>query len=353
MNFKNLLNNSYFGNSVLDYTIVLGVIVGGMILLWIMKTLIIHHLRKLVAKTKTTVDDNILALVERFLVPLLYVGLIYFSIISLELNASLKKAMDVFAVAIVTLVGIRLVLAFIRLFIFDVYVPKQKTRSDLEPKFRSLMPAFSVIVWGAGIVFLIDNLGFNISAVVTGLGIGGVAVALAASAVLGDLFAYISIMFDKPFVLGDFLIVGDYLGSVEHIGIKTTRIRSLGGEQLIFSNKDLTDSRIRNYKRMKQRRVVFKLGVTYDTSLARMKEIPEVIKKVIEATPNTKFDRAHFSSYGDFNLEIEVVYYVLSGDYNLYMDVQQMINFAIKEEFEKRKIEFAFPTQTLHLVKQN
>jgi len=158
--------------------------------------------------------------------------------------------------------------------------------------------------------------------------------------------------FDKPFVIGDFLIVGDFLGVVEHIGIKTTHMRSLGGEQVIFSNKDLTDSRIRNYKRMQQRRVLFKLGVTYATALSRMKEIPGVIKTIIEKVKDTRFDRAHFSSFGDFNLEIEIVYYVLASDYNKYMNIQQEINFAIKEEFEKRKIEFAFPTQTVYHIKQ-
>jgi len=214
------------------------------------------------------------------------------------------------------------------------------------------MPLVNIIIYGLGAVLLLSNLGFNISALITGLGIGGVAVALAASAVLGDLFAYISIMFDKPFVIGDFLIVGDFLGVVEHIGIKTTHMRSLGGEQVIFSNKDLTDSRIRNYKRMQQRRVLFKLGVTYATALSRMKEIPGVIKTIIEKVKDTRFDRAHFSSFGDFNLEIEIVYYVLASDYNKYMNIQQEINFAIKEEFEKRKIEFAFPTQTVYHIKQ-
>jgi len=141
------------------------------------------------------------------------------------------------------------------------------------------------------------------------------------------------------------------LGTIEHIGIKTTRIRSLGGEQLVFSNSDLTNSRVRNYKRMQKRRVVFKLGVVYDTPLKVLKEIPKVIEKAIKSIKDTVFDRAHFSSYGDFNLVFEVVYYVLSSDYNKYMDTQQEINFLIKEEFEKRKIEFAFPTQTIHLNK--
>jgi len=168
---------------------------------------------------------------------------------------------------------------------------------------------------------------------------------------LGDLFSYFSILFDRPFEIGDFIIIGDYLGTIEYIGVKTTRVRSLGGEQLIFSNTDLTNSRVRNYKRMEKRRVVFKLGVTYQTPLEKLKAIPGMIEDVIKSVSDTLFDRAHFFSYGDFSLIFEVVYYVIGADYNKYMNIQQEINFAVKKEFEKNKIEFAYPTQTLYLNK--
>ena len=198
-----------------------------------------------------------------------------------------------------------------------------------------------------------DNLGFKISTVIAGLGIGGVAVGLASQAILKDLFSYFSIIFDRPFEVGDFIIIGEYLGSVEHIGAKTTRIRSLSGEQLIFSNTDLTDSRVRNYKRMEKRRVLFRLGVVYQTSLKQLKEIPGIIETVIKNVNDTIFDRAHFLSYGDFSLVFEIVYYVIGADYNKYMDIQQQINFAIKEEFERKGIEFAYPTQTLFVQKES
>ncbi len=214
-----------------------------------------------------------------------------------------------------------------------------------------MLPVIKVAVWGIGIAFLLDNLGFKISTVIAGLGIGGIVVALAAQAVLGDLFSYFAILFDRPFEIGDFIIIEGYLGVVEHVGIKTTRIRSLSGEQLVFSNTDLTNSRVRNYKRMDKRRVLFKLGVTYQTSLEHMKEIPVIITDIIKMIKETTFDRAHFSSYGSFSLDFEVVYYVFGSDYNKYMDIQQKINLAIMEEFEKRGIEFAYPTQTLFLSK--
>ncbi|HNX91670.1 MAG TPA: mechanosensitive ion channel family protein, partial [Candidatus Omnitrophota bacterium] len=170
-------------------------------------------------------------------------------------------------------------------------------------------------------------------------------------ALLKDFFSYFSIVLDRPFKIGDFIVVGDCAGTVEHVGIKTTRIRSLSGEQIVFSNTDLTDSRVRNYEAMERRRVLFRLGVAYETPTQQLKEIPRVIEDIIKKVPGTQFDRAHFFTYGDFSLNFEVVYYVKSADYNAYMDIQQSINLAIKEDFEKRNITFAYPTQTLYINK--
>lgn len=210
-----------------------------------------------------------------------------------------------------------------------------------------------VAIWSVVLLVMLDNLGVNITGLVAGLGVGGIAVALAAQNILGDLFASLSIVLDKPFVVGDFLIMGDFLGSVEKVGIKTTRLRSLSGEQLVFSNNDLLSSRIRNYGRMYERRVVFSIGVTYQTSADTLKKIPGILKAAVEAQDNVRFDRAHFQKYGDFALIFEVVYYVKSSDYGIYMDIQQGINLQIFEEFEDRGIEFAYPTQTVFLQKSD
>ena len=196
---------------------------------------------------------------------------------------------------------------------------------------------------------VLDNLGINVTALVAGLGIGGVAVALALQKILGDLFASLSIMLDKPFVVGDFLVIDDYMGSVEHIGLKTTRIHSLSGEQLVFSNSDLLNSRLRNYGRMFERRVVFSIGVIYETPRKKLQLIPEIIRESVEAQDKIRFDRSHFMKYGDYALMFETVYYVLSPDYNIYMDIQQAIYFAIHKRFEQEQIEFAYPTQKLLL----
>jgi small-conductance mechanosensitive channel len=206
-----------------------------------------------------------------------------------------------------------------------------------------------ILVWTLVMLLALDNLGVDITALVAGLGVGGIAVALAVQNVLGDLFASLSITLDRPFVLGDFIIVGDFMGSVEQIGVKSTRLRSLGGEQIIMSNADLLSSRVRNYGRMKERRVVFKLRVAYQTPRARIERIPTIIRDAISRQEGTRVDRCHFASYGDFALEFETVYYVLSPDYNRYMDIQQAINLTIHGAFEDERIEFAIPTQKLWL----
>jgi small-conductance mechanosensitive channel len=204
-------------------------------------------------------------------------------------------------------------------------------------------------VWGCIVLLALDNLGVNISTLIAGLGVGGIAVALATQKILGDLFASLSIIMDRPFVVGDFLVLGNEMGTVENIGLKTTRVRSLSGEQLILSNSDLLSSRIRNYGRMFERRIVGSFGVTYDTAFEKIRKIPKMVKTAIEAQEKVRFDRAHFKSHGASSLDFEYVYYVLSPSYNTYMDIQQAINLELHRRFLEEKIEFAYPTQTVYL----
>ncbi len=204
-------------------------------------------------------------------------------------------------------------------------------------------------MWVLVLLLVLDNLGVQVTALVAGLGISGIAIALAAQAVLSDLFASFAIIVDKPFKEGDYIVVDDLSGSVEHVGIKTTRVRSLWGEQLVFSNSDLTSARIRNFGLMQQRRVLFSLGVTYDTPADKVERIPKMIREAVEAQELTRFDRAHFSAYGDSSLDIEVVYYALTPEYTRYMDIQQSINLTLLRRFADEGIEFAFPTRTLHV----
>jgi len=207
----------------------------------------------------------------------------------------------------------------------------------------------SLGVWAVLAAVALSTLGFEISALVAGLGVGGVAAALAVQSILGDLFASLSIYFDRPFYLGDFIIVGDSMGTVEKIGLRTTRLRALGGEQLIFANGELTKSRIQNFKRMQERRVVFKFGVEYSTPHEQLRAIPQIVREIVEAREGARIDRAHFAAFGDFSLNYEIVYYVSSPDYNAYMDHQQAINLALVKAFADSGIAFAFPTQTVLL----
>jgi small-conductance mechanosensitive channel len=207
-----------------------------------------------------------------------------------------------------------------------------------------------VALWSIVVLMLLDNLGFDVTTLVASLGIGGVAVALAAQNILGDMFASLAIALDQPVVIGDFIVVGDLTGTVERIGLKTTHLRSLSGETIVLSNSDLLNSRIRNYKRMSERRVLFGFGVTYDTPPDKLRNIPAVVSKIIGQDPLARFDRAHLAKFGASALEYEVVYYVQNPDYGKFMDIQQRINLELISEFQASGIEFAFPTQTIHLA---
>jgi len=348
---KDVLEQVFFGNSVLNYCIAIAILVVTCLAIKIFKFIILKRLKKFATKTATTFDDFLVNILDKLFVPFGYLLGLYFGLRYLKLSEQFDRIISVLTMAILTIFVVRLAIQVIT-YALKIYWLRNSRSKDLEHSLNGILKVAKFILWSLAAIFFLDNLGFKISAVIAGLGVGGVAIALAAQAVLGDLFSYFSIIFDRPFEVGDFIIVGDLLGTVEHVGIKTTRIRSLGGEQLIFSNTDLTNSRVRNYKRMDKRRVVFKLGVVYQTALKELKEIPKLIEKVVKDIEDTAFDRAHFFQYADFSLVFEVVYYVIGADYNKYMDIQQKINFAIKEEFEKRNIEFAFPTQTIYVSKE-
>ena len=347
---QEIMQRTIFQNRILDYLIFILIFLSGAVAIRIFKSIILRRLKVWAERTATKIDDLLIELIKSTLVPLLYYGVFYLGTRFLILHPTINKAIEIVGLVLLTVFGVKFLLALVNYFL-ELYLLQGRKDEAKERSLKGMLVIAKVVVWGLALVLLLDNLGFKISTVIAGLGIGGVAIALAAQAILGDLFSYFSILFDRPFEIGDFIIIDNYLGSIEHIGIKTTRIRSLGGEQLIFSNTDLTNSRVRNYKRMDRRRVVFKLGVVYPTPVKRLKEIPQVIKDVINSVKDTAFDRAHFFEYGDFNLVFEVVYYVLDRDYNKYMDIQQEINFKIKEAFEKRKIEFAYPTQTVYVSK--
>jgi small-conductance mechanosensitive channel len=350
MDWNYILGLTILGNAVWRILSAVGALVVGLIFVKILRTVVLHRIKRWTSATRAVADDFLVASLEKAAIPLLYFAVFYFAVYFLQLSPPIVKGTRFLAALILTICGIRFGIELINFLIQNFWL---KTQDDPAQQqiIRGLVPLVKFGLWTLGIVFFLDNLGYEVSTVLAGLGIGGVAVALAAQAILGDLFSYFAIMFDRPFVVGDFIIAGDYLGTIEHIGIKTTRIRSLSGEQIVFSNTDLTGSRIRNYKRMEKRRVVFKVGVVYETPLDKLKQIPGILKDAVLKQQGTVFDRAHFMNFGDFSLDFEIVYFVLSADYNIYMDVHQAILHLVAEEFQKRQITIAYPTQTLYLQK--
>ncbi len=340
------LKDIFWGNSIKSWLVAFGIIVIAFAIIKTVKGPVLKILRHWSGKTSNTFDDFIVIAIEKSLIPFLYFASIFGAIQYLTLNTETNHVIRVTILFIITFFILRILTSAIRYSIFK-FLSKQENSETKQKQAHGLILVLNGIVWCMGMVFLINNLGYNVTTIITGLGIGGIAIALAAQAVLGDFFSYFVIFFDRPFEIGDSITTGTEAGSVEYIGIKTTRIRSVSGEQIIFSNKDLTDSRVRNYKRMLRRRIVFKIGVTYQTTPEQLKKIPEIIKQAIKSKANATFDRSHFSGIGDFRLDFETVYYIEAPDYNLYMDIQQSIYLEIFENFAKENIEFAYPTQTL------
>lgn len=343
---NNFWSQVFLGNTLKDWAIAIGIIIVTFIALRVARNIVLSRLRLWSQRTNTQFDDLLLSLIDRFVIPFLYILGIYWGVQYLTLSDRAAKIVNVVILFTGTFFIVRLLASIITYFI-NSYVGAHVEQETRRKQARGIIVLTNILVWVIGILFLIDNLGYNITTIITGLGIGGVAIALASQAVLGDLFSYFVIFFDKPFEIGDFIIVGDKLGSVEYVGIKTTRIRSLGGEQLIFSNTDLTNSRVHNYKRMTKRRIVFSFRISYNTPVEKLTRIPGIVKQIIETQPDTQFDRAHLLAFGDYSFNFEVVYYVMSPDYNMYMDRQQAINFEMVKAFEQESIRFAYPTQNL------
>jgi small-conductance mechanosensitive channel len=349
---NNFLDYIIWGNTVRDWAIAIGIITGCIILARVIRSVVIVRIRKFAERTKSTLDDFIVSLLQRFAMPFVSILAVYFGLQSLYIDSRIDKVLHVAILAVSVFFIIRII-ADIVSYLFNRVIQRQGGNQSQLRQARGILLIINIIIWAIGVIFLIDNLGYDITTIIAGLGIGGIAIALAAQAILGDLFSYLVIFFDKPFETGDFIIIGDKMGTVEYIGVKTTRLRALSGEQLVVSNTDLTNSRVQNYKRMEKRRVVFTIGVVYETLAENLKKIPDIIKEIVEsAGTDIQFDRAHFAGFGDFSLNFEIVYYILSSDYNLYMDRQQSINLAIFEAFKKENIEFAYPTQKLLLHPQ-
>ena len=321
---------------------------------WIVYHVFERYFTRWAEKTKTKLDDEILRNIKKpiyFFVILVgaYYGLEFLTIVK-PFATELAFIFTVAEILLVTFIITRVVNVLVAW-----YAERRARKRMSEHLLFVFKKMINAVIYILAFLVILYVLKIDLTGAVVGLGVGGIAIALALQNVLADVFSAFSIYFDKPFEIGDFIIVGDYAGTVKKIGIKSTRVQLLQGEELVLSNREMTTASIRNFKKMKRRRISFTFGVTYDTPLQKLKKIPDIIKKVVDPTKLEyvhNLDRVHFTEFGDFSLNFEVVYYLKTQDYLKYMDTQQTINFAIKEAFEKEGVEMAFPTQTIFLQKQ-
>lgn len=342
-----MLNKIYFGNSLEHWLIAAGIAIAIFTLLSMARKFVIKHLQKWCASSATKWSDIALVALKNTSLIFLFVVSCHLGtrglVISGGLNVWLDRALFLGFVVQVAIWGAALITFSLEHYVAMAAEDGARIMTARAMGFLARLFFFSLLIlWG------LDNLGVNITTLVTGLGVGGVAVALALQKILSDLFASLSIVLDKPFVIGDFIVVDDFMGTIEYIGLKTTRLRSLSGEQLVFPNADLLQSRVRNFKQMRERRVVFGFGVTYDTSADTVENLPTLVREIVAGESRTRFDRAHFKQFGASSLDFEVVYYVLDADFNVYMDIQQRINLKLLRRLNESGVEFAFPTQTLY-----
>ncbi len=343
-----ILNYSVLENRVLDYLIFLAIFAFLFLIIKIIKGVLIRRLKEARPEKDSFIGvliDFILSIRSSFYLYLAF----YISINYLTLPLSL---INFFSGVLLVWVVFRL-MAGVQMFID--FTLNKKILKDTDPgtevAAKNIGLIFKGILWVFAVLLILSNLGIEITSLMAGLGIGGIAVAFAFQKILEDLFSSFAIYFDKPFTVGDFIIVGNEVGTVERIGIKTTRIRALQGEEIVMSNRELTNERIHNFKKLQRRRATFNFGVIYGTSDEKMRMIPDIVKKIVDSKNLAEFDRTHFTEFGDSSLNFEVVYYVSSADFADFRNTHQEILFDIKSEFTKKDIEMAFPTRTVHLFK--
>jgi small-conductance mechanosensitive channel len=352
--FVELLRNAFNLDQFTSEAIVsVTIFFTALLIAWVGNQIFEKYFSKLTQKTSSNLDDKILHNVRT---PIFLVAILIGSYYSLDTLSILAPHRDlIYKIFIVAQI---LAVAFMLVRIASILIAwygERRAKQDMAVS-NHLLFVFNkiiqfIILVGA-VLAILWAFNQNLSSVVVGLGVGGIAIALAVQSTLSDVLSAFSIYFDRPFEIGDFVVIGDNAGTVTKIGIKSTRIQLLQGEELVIPNQVLTSSNLRNFKKLTKRRIVFSIGVPFDTPFEKLKKIPDLIADVIKNIQLAQFDRAHFQSYGDFSLRFEVVYYVTVSDYAKYMDVQQEINLGIKKAFEKEGIQIAIPTQSIFLNKK-
>ncbi|MGM0576427.1 MAG: mechanosensitive ion channel family protein [Myxococcota bacterium] len=346
---EQLLQRKWQGNPVLDWALALAVFLVGAVVLRLLGGLVIRRLERVASHTSTDVDDAFVYALQRTRWFFWAALSLLLALIPLDLPAPVVGTIRTIVVVVALFQAGFWASGLIR------YQTRRYVRSRGETHPGSLTGvnmvslAVRVVAWAILLLVALANMGVNITALIAGLGVGGIAIALAVQSILGDLFASVSILLDKPFVVGEFIIVGEFLGTVEKVGVKTTHIRSLNGELLVFSNADLLQSRIRNYARMAERRSLFHFAIPYGTDHDKVARVPGMVREIVEEIDGTRFDRTHLKEFGDYALVFEAVYFLLDPDYAHYMDVQQRVNLEILRRFQAEGIRMAWPAREIVL----
>jgi small-conductance mechanosensitive channel len=352
MFYQTFLDSRYYGNTVRTWMMAAAVFLLTAGILVLVRSLLVKRLARIADRTRTSADDAVLLVARRTHLGFLLITAVLAASLVLALGAGQRTVIArLMAIAILiqgAIWGTGLITFFGR-----HYSARHAAAGGSASMIATLSFLARVLLWSVMLLLALDNIGIDVTALIAGLGVGGIAVALAVQTTLGDVLAAVIIAVDKPFVVGDFIVVDGLLGTVRAVGLKTTRIASLTGEEIIISNSALLNSRIRNYQRMRERRIDFRFGVAYETPPDKLAAIPAIVREIIATQELTRVDRVHFLRYAESWLEFEVVYFVLSPEYNIYMDIQQAVNLAIFRRFAAEGIKFGHPRRTMYVADAN
>jgi small-conductance mechanosensitive channel len=348
MNMEKFLNTILFNNTIKNIIIALGIFFGVLIIFLVIKKIAIKKIEKNTKKTAKNLENTLLNSIKK-------INSLFYIFISLFIASKYLILPEFinkyFYIIIYIFIVYEIILFLSNIFEYTIKNKIKNKRGYSRTTVSGINIIVKIILWSSGLLLVLSNLGFNISVFIASLGIGGIAVAFALQNILSDIFSSFSIYFDKPFEEDDFIIIGEDMGTVKKIGIKSTRITSISGEEIIIPNKNLTSEKIKNYKGMKKRRSVFEIGLTYNTDSKKLRKVPKIIEDIVKKEKNTEFIFSRFKTFGNSSLIFETAFYLNSDDFIDYIKVQENINFNIKESLEKEKIEMAFPTQTLYIKK--
>ncbi len=342
------LKLNYFGNTLQEYLIALGILLGFWIFFKVLKNRLFSLLKTLLKKSKKGHEDKMIQVAESIPASLYFFSSLYFALQVIQVHPLMNKIIGVI-LTILIIYWLTKVTSKIVEYSLDKFTEKkgEKNMSSV-----ALIFVLKLVLWTIGFLLALSNLGVDISALITSLGIGGIAVALAVQNILGDMFSSFTIYLDKPFEIGDYIVVGEHSGTVKKIGLKSTRIQALQGEEIVISNKELTTARVQNFKRMEKRRIAFEVLVSPETKASRLSEIPKMLEKMIKKNDLTEFNRAHFKTIAEGGYKFEIVYQMKTSEYKDYMDTQEKINLDILKTFEKEKIRMAFAPLGFKAIKE-